>query len=183
MKVNLAENMRRFGTKNLNENAIRNINALIYEQTVPKTTEEAETQLNSSLTDLEIATALVNRAATAAKVEAASKADTEKQKDITYIQSEIEKYSKLIQNPNVPSKIKKTYGKQLQLLLDKLNGLTAVSSTKSKSDDARTADVKFAAWVKNAVDVIGLALNVVNLFSAAETFKRITFPLNTDDGR
>jgi len=182
MKVNLAENMRRFGTKNLNENAIRNINALIYEQ-VPKTTEEAETQLNTTLTDLEIATALVNRAATAAKVEAASKADTEKQKNITSIQLEVDKCTKVLLNPNIDRKTKKTYGKQLQLLLDKLNGLTDVSSTKSKSDDERTADVKFKAWAANAADVIELALNVVGLFSAAEKLKQSKFPLNTDDGR
>ena len=87
MKINLAENMRRFGTKNLNETAIRNINALIYEQVqpVPKTPEEAEQQINIKLTELEVAEAIVNKAAALAKAEAKSKADMEKEKKIIYI--------------------------------------------------------------------------------------------------
>lgn len=178
MKINLAENMRRFGTKNLNETAIRNINALIYEQVqpVPKTPEEAEQQITTKLTELEVAEALVNRAAAAAKAEAKIKANTEKEKSITYIQSEIVKYTNLLKNPNIDRRTKRLYNKQLRLLLDKINALNDVSSTNSMSDDERTPDVKFKSWVEATKDIVATMLGVIGLFSAHAELQKLKFP-------
>ena len=179
MKINLAENMRRFGTKNLNETAIRNINALIYEQVqpVPKTPEEAEQQITTKLTELEVAEALVNKAAALAKAEAKIKADTVKEKSIIYINSEILKYNNLLKSPSIDRRTKKTYNKQLRLLLDKINALTDVSSTNSLSaDDDRTLDVKFKAWAEASKEMLLTMGGVIGLFVAREELQNLKFP-------
>ena len=178
MKINLAENMRRFGTKNLNETAIRNINALIYEQVqpVPKTPEEAEQQINIKLTELEVAEALVNKAAALAKAEAKSKADTEKEKKIIYITSEILRYTNLLKSTSIDRRTEKIYRKQLRLLLDKINELTDVSSTNSLTADDRTLDVKFKAWAEASKEILLSIGGVIGLFVAREELQNLKFP-------
>lgn len=180
MKNILAENMRRFGTKNLNETAIHNIDTLMSEQnnpnatiiTTPEEAKKTEQQIDVNLMNVKQKKQALALLQQEADEEAAAKDDAKRQADINALTQRWKFITDTLvtRGKFMPRDVRKQLEKQLEQLNDEIAAFNG-QLKQANPADKRHKDEAVKGWLTVISDGIGIASAAIAGIAAWATYK------------